>query len=419
MLKSQFGNVNINNDLINTITKDIPDNYSTLEKCISTYIKICQNFSFSINYFLEEMIQPHAFYDFDINKDMSSLLFNNITCHKFAVLFSTILSKIFNVKTKIVYSDPSRDGGAMTEWKDSTTYGLGHQSVIACLDNMLIWFDPLLSYLGSFSDLYNAKCGTELQGIKCVNRNDDFFQNPINKVYSDCLNGTHIKTHVQFDESYNFSTLQEILTAFNNSIQKCEYSNMDLLSYMLTCKNRFPINLSYQYQITASIFSHLRPDGNAFDIEVSGRTYKATWEYIFTIHDKLNGTYCYFKYDKQTKKLVPISKEDLKNKIELHTYITSDDFKVPGINDSPIDFLTPYFKYLSSDEIYIIKDYIENLTPTCQSSLIDYLKCSNEKQIIDVFNDIFDFFDSPYPCDINSDFAKKCSSKSKCLEKRS
>ena len=146
LVNSQFGEVDINDDLIETIIKDMPNNYNTLEKCIYIYVRICQKFSFSVSYFLEEMIESHDFCLPDISKDMSSLLFNNITCHKFAILFSTILSNLFNVKTKIVYSDPSRDNGTMTQWHDSVKYGSGHQSVIVSLDDSTIWFDPLLFF---------------------------------------------------------------------------------------------------------------------------------------------------------------------------------------------------------------------------------------------------------------------------------
>lgn len=417
LVNSQFGGVDINDELIEIIIKDMPNYYSTIEKCMYIYIKICQRFSFSVGYFLEDMIESHTFYQYNISEDMSSLLFNNITCHKFSVLFSTILSNLFNVKTRIVYSDPSKDNGAMTQWHDSIEYGLGHQSVIAYLDDSTIWFDPLLSFLGPLSDLYNVKNGTELKGIKCISGDSEFLNETIGKVYSDCLNGTEMKTQEQFERSYRFSTLEEALAEFNKSIHNCEYGDMDLLSYMLTCKDKFLTNFDRRYVVTTSIVSNLRPDGTAFDIEISGRPHKATWEFILTVYDNRNNIHYYFKYDKQDKRLKPTEEEGVKNKIKLYTYITGDGFKIPGINDSPVDFLAPYFKYLSDDEVFMIKDYIEELEPTCQDSLMAYLKHSNHKQIMKLLEDIFQFFDSLYPCDINSDFAKNCTNKSICLEK--
>lgn len=418
LVNSQFGEVDINDDLIETIIKDLPNNYNTLEKCIYIYVRICQKFSFSVSYFLEEMIESHDFCLPDISKDMSSLLFNNITCHKFAILFSTILSNLFNVKTKIVYSDPSRDNGTMTQWHDSVKYGSGHQSVIVSLDDSTIWFDPLLSFLGPLSDLYNVKNGTELKGIKCINGNNAFLNSTIEKVYSNFLNETEIKTQEQFEYPCRFSTLEEALAEFNKSIHNYEYSDIDLLSYMLTCKNRFLINLGHRYEATISIISNLRPTDTAFDIKISRRQYKATWEFILTVYDNENNMHRYFKYDKKNKKLQPTNPEDLKNKINLYTYIIGDNFKIPGINDSPLDFLDTYFKYLSDDEVFMIKDYIEELDSTCQDSLLTYLKHCNHKQIMKLLEDISQVFDYSYPCDINPNFAKNCTNRSICLEKK-
>lgn len=417
-LSSQFGIIDIKDELINTIIKDIPDNYNNLEKCIATYIKICQQFSFSINYFLEEMIQPHPFFDSNINDDMNGLLLNNITCHKFAILFSTILTKIFNIKTQIVYSDPSKDGGAMTEWQYSNEYALGHQSVIAYIDNMTIWFDSLLSYLGPFSDLYNAKIGNELIGIKCISGNNIVFKNTINKVYFDCLKGHQLITHEEFEKPYNINSIETILYEFNKNIHNCQYKDMDLLSYLLTCKNKVSSNLNNVYEITASFTTHILTDEDAYEIKISGKTYKATWEFILTIKDKISENYYYFKYNKQNKKLEPIDQQDLKNKIDSNIYITGDQFKIPGINDSPLDLLdSNIFKYLGSDEIYMLEDYIKDIEPRCLEGLLNYLKNSNETQIMEIIYDILDYYDCPYPCDFNSDFNKKCINKNKCEHK--
>ena len=109
------------------------------------------------------------------------------------------------------------------------------------------------SFLGSLSDLYNVKNGTELKGIKCINGNNAFLNSTIEKVYSNFLNETEIKTQEQFEYPCRFSTLEEALAEFNKSIHNYEYSDIDLLSYMLPCKNRFLINLGHRYEATICI----------------------------------------------------------------------------------------------------------------------------------------------------------------------
>ncbi len=407
-LNTKFGIIDIKDGIIQGVIEGLPTSYNTLEKSIYIYIRICRGFSFSMSYFLEEMIEPHTFCH--LNSDMDKLQFNNMTCHKFSVLFSSILRELVGIEAKIVCSNPGKD---IQSFQEANRYGYGHQSVVVSFSNCSIWFDPLLSFLGPLSDFYNAKNGTCLAGIRCIYGDDEELESTIEKVYYNILERNNILSQSNLEGSCTTGYgWQDIITEFNNAMQTCSLTGMDLLSHMLTLSKRPTNDL---VQISPSIIVDV---GNDYDesisINISNKKINATWQFILTI--KHEGIYHYFKYNKKIQKLEVVSKEVLRDNINQKKYLASSKFQIPGLDEQSIDFLSPFFEYFCEDELYDIENYIQTLPASCKEFLLDYLKRAT-RGAEDILSEIACLATDVNPCELDCIKKESCSYKIKCLIK--
>lgn len=391
-LQSQFGMINIDQNLIQKLLQH-SDNYEGIEKVIYLYLEICNNFSFSMKYFLEEILEPHNIITGGrLEQDMNLLVKNNITCHKFSVLFSMIVSNFLGYSAKIIFNNPMMNFNK-NHYDSAFCYGMGHQSVIVNFNNLSLKFDPLVSFLGSNSDFYNVKVGTQLKGIEVIKGNSTEIQKMIQRVYQK-FRGHNIYSQEEF-ETFNYSNNIEEL---NQDLQNCSLEGMDLLSYLLTCKKRYFPSSSLYFLLDKE------PQKDSIEIDYYHRNIKATWATILIVKDN------YYIYQKETQKFIPISKEIVASKLKKEVWVTRDRFKIKEVEDSLIN-LKRYEAMFAGDELYNLKEYLEQLPEECQNFFKDYLE--KYPNCFQALEEIIYLDNWQYPCELES-IKTTCLNRKKC-----
>ncbi len=224
---------NLNPELIEAITKDIPANYSTLEKAIFIYIKMCKILSYNDEFFAAKQrglaAEKHRMIDYI---ETISPQFPEVVCYEFNAIYAKMLHSLGINFQRECFS-----------WKNK--YGDGHENLSFRVGKYIIEADSSRRILTG--DLFNAKVGNSIKGLKCRNQNFDTymdFDEILRKVYKDIKKedkSTFSEALKEYEELTNakqahipFNTRFDI---FLEKIRTSSFSGLNIMSYILRLVN--------------------------------------------------------------------------------------------------------------------------------------------------------------------------------------
>ncbi len=224
---------NLNPKLIEAITKDIPANYSTLEKAIFIYIKMCKILSYNDEFFAAKQrglaAEKHRMIDYI---ETISPQFPEVVCYEFNAIYAKMLHSLGINFQRECFS-----------WKNK--YGDGHENLSFRVGKYIIEADSSRQILTG--DLFNAKVGNSIKGLKCRNQNFDTymdFDEILRKVYKDIKKedkSTFSEALKEYEELTNakqahipFNTRFDI---FLEKIRTSSFNGLNIMSYILRLVN--------------------------------------------------------------------------------------------------------------------------------------------------------------------------------------
>mgnify|MGYP004526946193 CR=1 FL=1 len=164
----------ISPELKHALIKDMPENYSLLEQAIYIYIKMCQILSYNDEFFAAKQrglpAKKHQMIDYVETITPGS---PEVVCYEFNVIYAKMLHSLgINFQRECF------------NWKNK--YGSGHENLSFRVGKYIIEADSAKKILTG--DLFSAKIGTSIKGLKCRNQNFDSqleFDTILRKVYTD------------------------------------------------------------------------------------------------------------------------------------------------------------------------------------------------------------------------------------------
>lgn len=224
---------NLNPELIEAITKDIPANYSTLEKAIFIYIKMCKILSYNDEFFAAKQrglaAEKHRMIDYI---ETISPQFPEVVCYEFNAIYAKMLHSLGINFQRECFS-----------WKNK--YGDGHENLSFRVGKYIIEADSSRQILTG--DLFNAKVGNSIKGLKCRNQNFDTymdFDEILRKVYKDIKKedkSTFSEALKEYEELTNakqahipFNTRFDL---FLEKIRTSSFNGLNIMSYILRLVN--------------------------------------------------------------------------------------------------------------------------------------------------------------------------------------
>lgn len=224
---------NLNPELIEAITKDIPANYSTLEKAIYIYIKMCKILSYNDEFFAAKQrglaTEKHRMIDYI---ETISPQFPEVVCYEFNAIYAKMLNSLGINFQRECFS-----------WKNK--YGDGHENLSFRVGKYIIEADSSRHILTG--DLFNAKVGNSIKGLKCRNQNFDTymdFDEILRKVYKDIKKedkSTFSEALKEYEELTNakqahipFNTRFDL---FLEKIRTSSFNGLNIMSYILRLVN--------------------------------------------------------------------------------------------------------------------------------------------------------------------------------------
>lgn len=224
---------NLNPELIEAITKYIPANYSTLEKAIFIYIKMCKILSYNDEFFAAKQrglaAEKHRMIDYI---ETISPQFPEVVCYEFNAIYAKMLHSLGINFQRECFS-----------WKNK--YGDGHENLSFRVGKYIIEADSSRQILTG--DLFNAKVGNSIKGLKCRNQNFDTymdFDEILRKVYKDIKKedkSTFSEALKEYEELTNakqahipFNTRFDL---FLEKIRTSSFNGLNIMSYILRLVN--------------------------------------------------------------------------------------------------------------------------------------------------------------------------------------
>lgn len=224
---------NLNPELIEAITKDIPANYSTLEKAIFIYIKMCKILSYNDEFFAAKQrglaAEKHRIIDYI---ETISPQFPEVVCYEFNAIYAKMLHSLGINFQRECFS-----------WKNK--YGDGHENLSFRVGKYIIEADSSRHILTG--DIFNAKVGSSIKGLKCRNQNFDTymdFDEILRKVYKDIKKedkSTFSEALKEYEELTNakqahipFNTRFDL---FLEKIRTSSFNGLNIMSYILRLVN--------------------------------------------------------------------------------------------------------------------------------------------------------------------------------------
>lgn len=246
---------NLNPELIEAITKDIPANYSTLEKAIFIYIKMCKILSYNDEFFAAKQrglaAEKHRMIDYI---ETISPQFPEVVCYEFNAIYAKMLHSLGINFQRECFS-----------WKNK--YGDGHENLSFRVGKYIIEADSSKKILTG--DLFNAKVGNSIKGLKCRNQNFDTymdFDEILRKVYKDIKKedkSTFSEALKEYEELTNakqahipFNTRFDL---FLEKIRTSSFNGLNIMSYILRLVNVLFTEEEREYYIDFEIIRDNNP----------------------------------------------------------------------------------------------------------------------------------------------------------------
>lgn len=329
----KYQNIELNEELRNTIIKNIPSNLNELETAIYIYIKMCKILTYDEEYYAVNQ-KGHATLKHQNTDYVStiSLENNKVVCFEFNLIYSKLLSEL-----GIHFSSDYK--GLIGE-----AYGSGHANLQFRSGKYLIKADSVTSIL--YGDIIQAKLNQPLNGLTCINRNQqsqEEFKEIITRVYS--MIATQEKT-IEQNPIEHIQTLDELLKEYATTTQNIkDISINERLSILVDKVNSTKMvgidSLSYILQLRKILFTEEQRNNNVGITIVrnnenleNGRIASASAIFVlngnsFETTPEQNVYYFY----NPNNDIIQITQEELQKKFDegLFDYVEKDDPRIPGI----------------------------------------------------------------------------------------
>lgn len=307
-----------NADLKREILKDIPTDYSDLEKSIYIYIKLCQYLSYDPNYYVNKGMYREIHQSFNnvskIGRDT-----NNAVCYEFVTIYSEMLKDLgINVaaSTKLDIDADENDEMIYTNFSDE------HSNLKYTIDGLLIFADSTTSVLNG--DMINAKMNKQLNGLKCLNADQEAkqrFVNAVNKVYQNLqYNNPNFK---KYSDDVRRKPLIEKLKILFDDICDANFNPTDFISYITSIKHELFTNDELEWNLKITYIGR-NDDGNQYPVALfSVNTNDIKNVQIDTIQ---------YLYDSSKKNLIKVDKDTIEEMFKNGELFSNENINIPNVN---------------------------------------------------------------------------------------
>ena len=331
---TKYQNIQINNDLKQSIISDIPEDATDLEKAIYIYIKMCKLLTYDEEYYAVNQkgiaTEKHKSTDYVSSITLEN---NKVVCFEFNLIYSKLLNEL-----GIHFSSDYK--GMVGE-----AYGDGHASLEFRSGKFLISADSVTTILQG--DIMQAKLNQPLVGLKCINRNQQTqqeFKESLTKMYqliahqenslSENKQVEHIQTLDELLEEYSHVTtniqdisLNERLSILVSKVNSTGMLGIDSLSYVLQLRKILFTEEQRKNNIGITIVRNNEPFEEG-KIAMASAIFTLNGQSFVETPDQ--NVYYYFNPNYE---LVPITKEELQTRFNdgKFEYVEKDDPRIPGI----------------------------------------------------------------------------------------
>lgn len=303
------------------ILKNIPQDYSDLEKSIYIYIKLCQLLSYDPNYYAnkDKYIQEHQ--DFS-NISKIGVETNTVICYEFVTIYSEMLKDMgLNVvsTTSLDLDVDENDKPIYTSFADK------HSNLQYSVDDIIVFSDSTSSVLGG--DIINAKMNNQLNGLKCLSVEQDKkdeFNNALNKVY----NGLKIENTIfkKYGKDVKEKLLVEKLKMLFDDISNTNFNSTDFVSYIANIKHELFTDNELDWNIKISFIGKNSED-NQYPVA------------LFSVNTNdiknVKGDTVQYLYDSHEKSVSKIEKSELEKMfIDGTLFFLDEKINIPNVNTS-------------------------------------------------------------------------------------
>lgn len=167
----------IHPELEKTVLADMPEDYSTMEKAIYIYLKMCQTLTYDPEFYMVDQRGPLTEKHRKVeNTALITPENNRIVCYEFSAIYSKFLAGL-NIPHRLFRTQTDRG---------EEVYGRGHFRTDFRCGKYIVSADSITNIL--CSDLTSAKTDMNVHGIDALNQNKGTrieFRNTLQKVIAD------------------------------------------------------------------------------------------------------------------------------------------------------------------------------------------------------------------------------------------
>ena len=236
---NKFSSVSINDSFRSAVFETMPNNYSTLEMAVYTYIKMCKLLTFEGEVFSSD--QQGSVMDKLRSLDYISTITpenNAVVCYQFSLMYSKFLSEM----------------GVDSERETETlgaAYGDSHESLKFTIGKHMLSADSVVSILNS--DMLKAKENKALTGLVCESLNkgtqksfSDTFQKVYKKIVlaemraskrdaqADFAKVEDASRYIKTDARNVWVPFSERANVFVERLSECPHRGMDAMHFALS-----------------------------------------------------------------------------------------------------------------------------------------------------------------------------------------
>lgn len=329
---SMLDKIRVNKELEEFILKDMPSEFTTLEKAIYIYIKMCKTFTYDDEYFSVSQKGPLTEKHKDIGYVESITPQNNkVVCFEFDAIYSYFLNKLGINYKNFVLCDK---GKSTREFEDEyDNYGDGHMFLKFRCGKYFVEADSVTSVLKS--DMTLAKLNQSLGGLWCANINEQTelsFQFIMEDVYKKIAEKEPKIIQNDFLEIESFDeVVSQFLEKTDKFVPLSLEDKFDILLRKLNSTKLEGIDAySYLLQLKKILFSRWEQKDN-FQVHIIRNSRENSSETVAILSTKFPDKDGKFKISRFIYKpgyeLVPVSREHI-----IFKYAVGEMGDIDGLN---------------------------------------------------------------------------------------
>lgn len=269
-----FPEKEINPDLEKAIIDGMPEDFTTLQKALYIYIKMCSLLSYDPEFFAVNQKGPISEKHKDPNTlDIISPTNNKVVCYEFNWIYGKMLDKL-GIHFRSISSGRRHQ---------DSTYGDGHSRLNFRVDKYLVSADAVVSILNN--DLTNVKTKRPISGLVCLNHNlntKEEFYTQLNDIYFLVLEQqkeigtTPTPSFIDIVNEYQETTdnirdisIQDRLEIWSEKAKDISLSEMDYYGYLVQLRRIFfsPDMLKHNFGFTVVRDNSMYVDTGHFGLQ--------------------------------------------------------------------------------------------------------------------------------------------------------